>query len=675
MPKFGPDKIINIAFCGHNGSGKTSLADQILFKLKATSSQPSIDSGTSVMDWDPESKNRKATVDVSMAYAVRGDTLLNMLDTPGYGDLIAQTICALNGADTAVVCINAQSGIMVTTRKAWAECEKRNIARVLVISKCDIEIDLPALITDIRDNFGPECVPLLVPDRTGPSISKCVNLLQKQSDSQLSQWRQLLVERVAETDDALMEKYFESNDLPDDDLRKGLKNAVSRKKLFPIICLSVSKDVAVNEFVDFIFQYLPRASECSEISVAANEEKEVKVHLDAPFTAKVFKCFGHQYIGKMAMAKIVTGTVSGDAQITNVRTRTAAKIGAMFKFFGKDQNNQAECGAGDIVVFTKLEDVQIGDSLTIGQGTTMYKGAVFPTPMLSVAAEPKTKTDEAKINPSMQKYADSDPTFKFGRDTQTLELVISAMSRLHLDISINRIKNLYDCGINVKKPKIPYKETVLASGNGHCKYKKQTGGRGHYAEVYLKVEPLERGKGFEYVNQITQGRIPAQYIPWIEKGIRQSLEKGLIANCQIVDVRVLVVDGSFHEVDSRNEDFMLAGQLAFEDGFMKSKPTLLEPIMNITIVVPQKYTGDITGQISSKRGRIISIESKGRMGVITAQIPMKEVMDYQSELTALTSGEGSYSLELSHYDTMPAQLAQTIIQEVQAAKQAAQKSG
>ncbi len=643
MARYDTRDIRNFAIVGHNSSGKTTIADALLYKAKAVPRQGMIDEGTSIFDSDPESRDRKVTIELSIASCNYKSKEINVIDTPGYADFIAQSISALSAVEACMVCINAASGIMLNTRKTWEESTKRNLVRIVLITKLDNEnIELPKLLASVKTAFGQNVIPINLPDQTGPGISKVTSIFDSApagSESIVSAAK----ERILETDDALLEKYLDGKELSREEIEGALIKSITERKIVPILCTSVVKGVGITEVLDALVNFVPAPTA---------EEK---------FSAQVFKCTSDPFVGKLSYIKVYGGTLSNDMALYNVRTKRQLKMGNLFKPFGKDQRNTTSVPAGDIVVITKLEESSISDTFCDPSNSAKRPDIPFPIPMISLAVEPKSKQDEARISVSLQKMADSDPTFKVARDPQTNELVITAMSQLHLDVTLVRMRRIYEVNVITKTPKIPFRESIVAAANGHHKHKKQSGGHGQYGEVYLKVEPVERGKGFEFLDEITQGKIPSQYVPSVEKGIREALDKGIIAGYPVTDVRVRLTDGSYHEVDSGPESFRLAGSKAFKAGFLQANPVLLEPLVNLQIFCPSKFIGDVTGQLTSRRGRILSVDTENDMQVVKALAPLMEVSSYSTDLNTITAGEGYFTMELSHYDVLPHRMAESII--------------
>jgi elongation factor G len=670
MPVSSSADLRNVVLMGHNASGKTSLADMLLFKAKAVPRRGSLDEGTSLFDLEPEEKERKATIELGVATCSWEGKEINLLDTPGYSDLIGQTLMGLAAAEVAFVCVNAFSGIMVNTRKVMEEARKTGIARAVVITKVDQEnVDLGRLIEEVRETFGRECVPLSVPDKTGGGASRIVNLLSARAEAPapFQKFADEAIEKIVEADDRLLEKYLESGQADPAEVMAALPKAMTSGRIIPILCCSVEKDLGVDDLLNFIVKNCPSPLDRPRraVDLKTGEEKEFPVQLAGPFLGFTFKVVGDPFVKKYVYVKVMSGGFTSSAGYANVKAKKGVSLPAIYKPFGKDLKNQLKTAAsviaGDIAVATKVEEAQIGDTIGDAALGVAFKEFPLPSGVISLAVEPKSKPDEAKMFPSLTKMMESDPTFKVSRDAQTGEFVITGMGQLHLEITLARMKRIYEAQVTTKTPKIPFKETVTSNAEGHHKHKKQTGGHGQYGEAYLRLAPNERGKGFEFVDEIVGGKIPSNYIPSVEKGVRKILERGILAGYPIVDVKCSVFDGSYHDVDSSNESFEIAGYQAFLDGFMKARPVLLEPIVNMDVFVPGTKIGDVTGQIVAKRGLILTVEAQGNFQVVKSKIPLQEISNYSSELNSATAGEGYYTIEFSHFDVVPSNIAQKVI--------------
>ncbi len=672
MAKYTTADIRNLVLVGHNASGKTTLGDALLLSGKAVKRLGSIDDGTSVFDHELDEHDRKVSIDLSFASLNTGGKEINILDAPGYSDFVGQAVCGMHGVETAMICVNASGGIMVNTRKMWQWAEKIGIGRVISINKMDADnVQYGELIEKIQQTFGKQCVPVLIPDGEGGSFSKVTNILV--NDSVEGPYSSLLdeaKEKLMEIDDDLMMKFLEGETVTPQELAAKLPAAIAEGKVVPILCSSAINDIGVAETLDFIAKYFPAPTDVPARKGTDPEKKEeIERAIDGPLSAQVFKAISDPFVQRLCLVRVYSGNLTNAAPLFNQRIGEGKRIGGMFKPFGKDQANTSQVIAGDIVAIAKVDDLSQGDTICDPNNLIRFDLATFPTPMVSLAVEPKSKADLARLSESLHKMEVSDPTFKFTRDKQTAELVISGISRLHLDTVLGRLKVKFDVEVNTKQPRIAYREAILGNAEGHHKHKKQSGGHGQYGEVYCRVKPTERGEGFKFTNSITQGRIPQQFLPAVEKGIREALSKGVLCHNEVVDVEVDVFDGSYHDVDSSPAAFQLAASKAFKDAFMKAKPVLLEPVVHMEVIIPTQFMGDITGDLNSRRGKIQGMDAQGDLQVITAQIPLMEISDYETQLRSATGGEGSYSVEFSHFDPLPHRLADAVIAKAKKAEE------
>lgn len=662
--------IRNMAVIGHGASGKTSLLEAILFKTGTTSRMGSVDEGTSIADYEQEERERKFTISSKLLPCQWQGKTINAVDTPGYPDFISHTICALNVVETAILTVSATSGIQVNTRKVWSLSKDRGLARLVVVTKVDGEnVEFDRLLESIQEELGPECLPMNLPIGCGQKFSGVMSLLElpKEIPQEIlgdpKAFHESLIEAAVEVDDELMQRYLEGQAINAQELQSCLAKAVAQGKVVPILFVSSKKLMGIEELLKVVIDFTPSPLVATRkgIDLEKDEEIIVKGQEDAPFSALVFKCITDPFVGKLVFFRVFSGVLDGDLAFYNAHTKKNEKAGQLLKVFGREQQPISRAVAGDIVAMTKVEALGISDTLCNTKRHIKFQPITFPTPMVSLAVEPKNQGAEQKLSGSLAKLSEEDPTFRVTRDSQTGELVVTGTSTLHLDVMLNRLKRRFDVEVNTHEPKIPYKETVTAKSDAQYKHKKQSGGRGQYGEVYVKLEPASRGKGFEFKNEIVGGRIPGQYIPAVEKGIRETLARGVLAGYPVVDVKVTLYDGSYHTVDSSEAAFKLAASKAFQKAFMEAKPVLLEPIVNVEITIPSEFMGEISGNLTSRRGRIVGMDTIGKMQVIKATVPMAEVTRYETELKSITGGQGSYSMEFSHYDVVPSHIAQNII--------------
>ena len=678
--------IRNIALISHAGSGKTSFAEAIVYNAGASNRFGKVDDGTSISDYSEDEIERKVSISASILSFKYINKRINIIDSPGYADFMGEMLSALNAVDSAVLLIDAHDGIQVGTEKTWSMASDMRLARAIFLNKLDKDnVSFYAVVDSIKERFGKACVLVSMPIGTGPEFKSVVDILDKAAIDKLSgedkekasDLRNSLIEAVAEKNDELLEKYLEGKELTPEEIKNGFKKAVSNKELFPIYCGSATLNIGIKELMSNMFDILPSPLEM-EIKKAkdpnTNQDKTLKPDGTGNFSGFVFKTVSDPYVGQLTILRVYTGSIKSDTAFYNSTKRTTERIGHLLSVFGKEQRAVTDAIAGDIVAVAKLKDTLTGDSLCIEKDQVIFNPIEFPEPAISFSIKPKTRGDEDKISIALHKLTNEDQTFKSKREEQTKELIISGMGDLHLDIMINRLKKRFGVEVEKGTPKVAYKETIKKMTKLQGKYKRQSGGRGQYGDCWLQIEPLERGKGFEFVDKVVGGVIPKNYIPSIEKGVVEAMSQGALAGYQIVDMRVTVYDGSYHEVDSSDMAFKIAGSMALRKGVLEANPILLEPIMDVDVIVPEEFMGDITGDLNSRRGRIAGMDVQGKLQVIKAKVPIAEMSKYASELKSITGGRGSYSMRFSHYDEVPAKSAQAVIAKYQETKKAEQEN-
>ncbi len=663
--------IRTIVLLGHGASGKTSLVDSILFKSSATSRPGSVEDGTSVADHDIDAKEKRHTIDSSILHCNWKGCEINIIDTPGYPDFIRDTVASLVAVETALITVSAIDGIQVNTRKLWNLACQKKLAKIIVVTKVDGEnIDYQTILDSIRDTLGSMCIPLVLPIGAGHNFRGVVNVFEVPDPLpdgitvDIHSAHDTLVEAIVSTNDALMEKYLDGKEIDGVILQSCLAKAVVSGLVVPVLCCSHKKILGIEAVLDTIANFSPSPSEGVKrvaLDVQKNQEITPEISRDAPFSAYVFKSVIDPFVGKLSYFRVISGMLEGEVLFYNATNKKTNKIGHMYRIFGKEQQQVSRAIPGDIIAVSKLEDIHISDTICDPKHPVKFPEISFPTPMSSLALVLASKGAEKKISECLHKLTEEDKTFKVSHDTLTSELIVTGMSNLHLQVIVNRLKRRFGIDVETHIPKVPYKETITAHARAQYKHKKQTGGHGQYGEVHIKIEPLPRGAGFEFVDEIVGGAIPRQYIPAVEKGIRETLDKGILIGHPIVDLRVRLFYGSYHDVDSSEASFKIAAAHAFHEAFHHAKPVLLEPIMNIEVTVPAKFMGEITGNLSSHRGHIKGMDTAGDLQIVRAAIPMSSVARYETELKSMTGGQGSFSMEFSHYDTVPSHLMQGII--------------
>jgi elongation factor G len=661
-------EVRNIALVGAGGAGKTTLAESLLFHCKATSRQGSVPEGNTVTDWDDDEKERQHSIVATPVHMRWDGKHINLIDAPGALDFIGEAICGLAAVETAVICVNAHDGVGVATRRVFRSAREQGLACIIVVTRIETENIVPAdLYRSIQSSIGEQAVPINLPDCFGHGVSSVTDIfaadVPEALHDQAEDFRQQVTDRVVECDDNLLESYFETGSVSKEDLEAAFPRALRQGNIVPILHVSTEKDVGVRKLLEFITHDCPAPASRAGVALrkAANAAGDpVEVAMDGPFSAQVWKIHVDPHVGKVAYLRVWSGALPSKTQIVVARTGNTERIGDLLELQGKEMHAVPQAVAGDIVAVAKVDDIAIGDTVTDGQCDWTFAPIPTPYPKVTLAIEPKNRNDEVKLGPELHKLADADPTFRAEREEATGELVVRGMSTLHVDIMLKRLARKKVESVT-RPPRIPYLETITAKGEGMYRHKKQTGGRGQFAEVHLRVEPLPRGEKFEFVDAVVGGTIPRQYIPAVEKGVVETCTRGVLAGYPFVDVRVIVHFGKFHDVDSDEHSFKLASSQAFRAAVQTARPVLLEPILKVDIEVPARFMGDISGDLNSRRGRILSMNQEQDMAVIEAHVTLAEMMQYSTELRSLTAGEGDYTFQLDHYDVLPSHIASEVI--------------
>ncbi len=685
-------KIRTFALVAHAGAGKTSLGEAMLFTSGATTRLNKVDQGNSVLDFEPEEVKRKITINSAFYTFEWNKHTFNLIDTPGDFNFIAETQMALHGADGVVVLVDAVDGVKVQTEKVWEIADALEHPRFIFISKIDRDrADFQRTVEDIQSNFGDICVPFMLPIGSGEDFKGVVDVLHakaflyKEEETgkfeivdvpdeladQVEQYKEQIIERVAEADDELLEKYLEGEELSSEEIESGIKKAVASHKLVPITCGSGVANIGIAQFMDTIQKYFP-----SPLDRGARKGKDLEGNdverqpsPDEPFSALVIKTLSDPYAGRLTIMRVFSGLLSPDSTVFNANKKVKERFGNLLVLQGKGQKQIEKAGPGSIVAVAKLKETVTGDTLCDEKNPVIYDTLPLPPVVYSLAVEPKSRGDEEKIFSSLARLMEEDIALKLERNDETKEMILSGMGEIHIEATVDKLQRKFGVEVNLRLPKVPYKETIKGKARVQGKYKKQTGGRGQYGDCWIEMEPLPRGEGFQFVDKIVGGVIPKQFIPAVEKGIVEAAQEGVLAGYPVVDFKVELVDGSYHSVDSSELAFKIAGSMAFKKAAAEAKPTLLEPIMYMEITVPDDCMGDVIGDLNGRRGKVLGMESKGKKQIIKAHVPLAEVLRYAPDLRSMTAGRGMFVMRFDHYEEVPAQLQEKIIEQAKQEKE------
>lgn len=669
-------KVRTVAVVGHASSGKTSLIDAALFIAKAVERHGRPGQGTSAADYLPDELERKITIHAKPLNCQWEGHQVFLLDTPGVADFYGETMAAVRAADAAIVVVDGVAGVEVGTRRVWKLLDEMQKPRLIFVSKLDKEnSDFFRCVEQIRAAFGKNCIPFEMPEGKEAGFKKVLNLrttpeadVPAELREQFHKAHESLEEAAAEQDDKLLEEFLAGQALTLDEITKGTHVGVARCATVPIYCGCAEKEIGVRNLLEGVAALLPAPGDHGAEPTA--DGGSVEANAKAPFSGFVFKATVDPYAGHLAYVRVISGVLKPDMDVVNATRGGKERIPQLLRMQGKAQQIVAEAGPGEIVALAKLKDTHINNTLCDPSKPVTFPPIQFPKPVAFYAVHPHTAKDEEKISMALHRLLEEDPTFHMQRNPNTKELVISGMGDQHLAVVVDTMKKKLGVNVDLTTPKVDYKETITSRGDGHYKHKKQSGGHGQYGEAYVKIEPKERGTGFEFTSEVVGGSIPRNFIPAVEKGCLEGMTGGVVAGFQVVDVKAIVYDGSYHDVDSNEISFKIAGLHAFKDAMAKARPVLLEPVMNVTVYVPDQYMGDITGDLNHRRGRILSVEPADGLQAIKAQVPQAEVFKYASELRSMTGGRGTFEMEYSHYEQVPAHIAQKVITEAQAAKKA-----
>ena len=687
-------KIRNVGVVGHGGVGKTSLVEALLFTAGAVTRLGKVDDGTTTTDFDPDEIKRKISINTAVAYCDWKGHRINLVDTPGYGDFIADARAGLRVVEAAVVVVDAVAGVQVQTEKVWKFASEFELPRVIVVNRLDRErADFYRTLESIGRRLKGRIVPLQIPVGEESGFRGYVDLgkmkavvfangkpdetdIPGELGERAKEYREKLVEAAAETDDELLSKYLEAGSLDEPEMLRALRAGIAGGKIVPVLCAAASKNLGTLPLLDLIVHEFPSPADRGEVGGTDLKAQQAATRAPdprAPVTALVFKTLSDPHMGKLSLFRVVSGTLKADSTLLNPTRGAKERMGHVSWLLGKTQKNVEALGPGEIGVAQKLKETQTGDTLCDETQPFELPRIVFPEPAISFAIQPKTRGDEDKISNALARIAEEDPTVHYHFDPETKQLLVSGVGSLHVEMVVERMKRKYNVDVNLLPPRIPYKETVKGRAEGQGKYKKQTGGRGQYGDTWLRVEPLPRGGGFEFVDDIFGGAVPRNYIPSVEKGVRECMKKGILAGYPVVDLKVTLYDGSYHEVDSSDMAFQIAASMGLQKVFVDAHPIMLEPIMNAEVTCPAEATGDVIGDLNSRRGRIVGMEPAGETAVVRAAVPMAEMLTYESTLRSMTGGRGGYSMEFSHYEEVPAFIAEKLVKEAKAERERAEK--
>lgn len=685
MKVFDSDRVRNLAVVGHGDAGKTSLVSACLFSANAVTRLGKVDDGNTVTDYDEDEIERQVTINTALAHCEWKQTKLNLLDTPGYRAFILDAKACMLATETSLVVVDAVAGTEVQTEKVWSFAQELGLSQALVLNRLDCDnASFSRALDSLREAFGRAIIPVQLPLGEEKDFRGVIDLIHNKAyvyptdgsgsfqeqpipeefASSAEEYREELIEMVAENDDELLERFFEEGTLEEGELLTGLKKSLAEKKIHPLFCTAASLNIGVKQLLDAAVEWFPSPLAGRSVRatpVNGDEPEELPVQADGPTSALVFKTLADPFAGRISLVKVFSGTLASDSSIRNLNRDSDERLGNLQIPQGKNHQTISEVGAGDICAVLKLKDTTTGDTLADRSFGYRYQPVEFPEPAISFAVEPRSRGDEDKIGSAIARIIEEDPSVRFRRDPQTREFLLSGTGQLHIEVVVGKLKRKFGVQVNLNPPKVPYRETIMGTADVQGRYKKQTGGHGQYGACKIRMEPLSRDAGFEFQNEIFGGSIPRQYIPAVEKGIVEAAAKGFLAGYPVVDFKVVLYDGSYHDVDSSELAFKIAASLAFKQGMDQARAVLLEPLVNLEVYLPEENAGDIIGDLNARRGRITGMDVKGGTQIVSAQVPLAEVLNYSPNLNSMTGGRGSFHVEHSHYDVVPQHLSEKII--------------
>ena len=679
--------IRNMGTFGHGGEGKTSLAEAILFDTGENTRLGRVDEGSSIMDFDPEEINRKISISASLSHFEWDKHQFHIIDTPGYANFIAEAKASMRIVDGAIIVVGGNSGVKVQTETVWGYANEFGIPRILYVSKMDMErADFLKVVEEVKKTFPSQpAIPVQLPVGREGNFKGVVDLIQRKAylyredgsgqfelrevppdmKEEVDRLREKLVEAVVEVDDQLMEKYLESGEISTEETIQCLRRGTLERRLVPALCGSSIRNMGIQPLLDLMVSCFPSPLERGPVegkNVKTGELENREPKEDGPFSAFIFKTIADPFAGKLSLFRVYSGSINADSTVYNSKKDVKERIGQIFLLEGKKQKPVGFASVGDIVAVAKLKETTTGDTFSDEKRSILFEETKLPLPMITYALTPKSKGDEDKITASLARLHEEDPTMTMGRDEQTGEVLLSGVGQTHVEVIVEKLKRKFGVEVTLSVPKVPYKETIRGSKTGVVyRHKKQTGGRGQFAEVHIDISSLPRGTGFEFQNALTGMNVPRNFVPAVEKGIAEAMQSGVLGGYPVVDVKVRFYDGKSHEVDSSEMAFKIASIMAFKKGVQEANPVLLEPIMKVEVTAPDENIGDVIGDLNSRRGRVLRVDSKGNYQVIQANVPMSEMLKYAPDLNSKTGGRGTFTMEFSHYEEVPAQLSEKVI--------------
>ena len=672
------NKIRNVAILGHAGSGKTSLAEAFLFNTKAVNRLGNVQDGNTVSDYEPEETKRSSSIQTSLLPCVTDGYKVNVLDTPGYDDFVSEVIAALRVVEGAVIVLPASAGVEVGAIRSWNQCVEAGIPRMILVNKMDREnSDFQRCLEDIRSNFGRGCVPFQIPIGAEQNFQGVVNVLDQGTEAppevaaQVEEARDMLIEAVAETDDDLATKYLEGEDLTQEEVTGAVREAILSGHISPVFVGSATMNLGMEELLEGVTAYMGSPVERANVPLLDSDMEATADAGSGPLAAFVFKTTADPFVGKLSLFRVFSGTVRSNSEVWNEARNTSERIGQVYTIRGKNQEQTADVGAGDMGAVSKLAATVTSDTLTQKENATVVRRIDFPSGFYTMAVQPKSKADVDKMSMALSRVLEEDPSLNLTREPNTGETLVSGFGETQLEVAMERVKRKFGTELELHLPKVPYKETISTMTKAEYKHKKQTGGHGQYGHVLLRLEPTSADQTYEFGQELVGGSIPKEYVPSVEKGVAKALQEGVLGGFPVVGVKAVLYDGSFHDVDSSGICFEIAGSYALRKGVSEAGPKLLEPIMRLSVRVPDAFNGDVIGDLNSKRGRIMGMTPQNGETIIEAEAPQSELLRYATDLRSLTQGRGSFVTEFDRYEEAPAHITQKVTEEAKKAKEAA----